>query len=150
MDGQIASIISRVLASEQRAREAEARAKKAEERASKAEKEAHQFKCDAEVSQIQLGEAQQLASQAIGLCDEINRSGHHVREEDWVCSNGERGRTLIPNQIHNLMIEILRIDADEEEEEASASEATAAPDDEEEAEDTDGLEGAVGVRATEE
>ena len=84
--------------------------------------------------EIQLNEVQQLASQAIGHCDEITRSGHHAREEDWVCSNGERGRTAIPNQIHNLMIEILRIDADEEEEEASASEATAPPDDEE---DTD-------------
>ena len=104
---------------------------------------------------IQRGEAQQLASQAIGLCDEINRSGHHIREEDFLCRNGERGRTLIPNEIHNLMIEILRIDADEEEEEeeeeeASESEATAAPDDEEEAEDTDGPEGAGGVRASEE
>ena len=132
----IARTILRVLASEQRAREAEARAKKAEERANKAEQEACQSKADTEVLEIQLNEVQQLASHAIGLCDEISRSGHHVREEDWVCSNGERGRTLIPNQIHNLMIEILRIDADEEEEEeeASASEATAAPDDEE---DTD-------------
>ena len=138
MDGQIASIISRVLASEQRAQEAEDRAKKAEERASKAEKEAHQFKCDAEVSQIQLGEAQQLASQAIGLCDEINRTGRHTRNEGWVCQNGERGRTLIPNQIHNLMVEILHIDSDDDRqtfhEGESDSEATAAPD---EAEDTD-------------
>ena len=101
--------------------------------------------------EIQLCETQELASQAIGLCEENTTSGSYLRDEGHVCRNGERGRTLIPNQIHNLMIEILRIDADEEEEEeASASEATAAPDDEEEAEDTDGLEGAVGVRASEE
>ena len=120
MDIDIARIISRVLASEQRAREAE-------ERAKKAEKALYQAQCDAEVLEVQLGECQQLASHAMILCDEINRTGHHIREENWVCRNGQPGRTLIPNQIHNLMVEIQRIDQDSEEEESE--DETAAPDD---------------------
>ena len=128
MTDDIARVISRVLASEQRAREAEARAEKAE-------KEARQFKWDVEVLEIQLGEAQELASQAICLCEEITTSGSYLRDEGHVCRNGERGRTLIPNQIRNLMVEIIRIDEDTSEAEQDESEEE--EDEEEEAEDTD-------------
>ena len=115
MDIDIARTISRVLASEQRAREAEERARKAEERAKRAEGEAYQAQCEVEVPQIQLGEAQQLASQAIGLCADIDRTGNHIREEG-VYPNGQPARTSIPKEIHNLMVEILRIDQDSDEE----------------------------------
>ena len=79
-----------------------------------------------------------LADQAWDLCEEIDRSGDHVRAEHWVCANGEQGRTSIPREVQNLMADIQRIDQDSDDdrqtfhEGESDSEQTAAPDDEEE------------------
>ena len=77
--------------------------------------EAYQAQCEGEVLEIQLSEAQQLASQAIDLCADIDRTGNHIREEG-VYPNGQPARTSIPKEIHNLMVEILRIDQDSDEE----------------------------------
>ena len=160
MDGQIASIISRVLASEQRAREAELRAERAESRVAvqtsaavfyrrrleendrrrrEAQLLAYRAEERARIAEGQVHQVKHLADQAWDLCEEIDRSGDHVRAEHWVCANGEQGRTSIPREVQNLMADIQRID---EEEEDSSS---AAPDDDgewsvvaaEEAEDTD-------------
>ena len=99
----ISTIISRMLASEQRA-------KGAEERATQAKQAARQHKCESEVDRMLLYEIKKVASAARYICEENRTNGSRMRPENWHCANGERAITNLHCCITNLMVDILFIE----------------------------------------